>query len=149
MFMLNYYKDGYKISPSMQQYLTSPMSDCKRPLESPQLDPQQRDVYPICWDTSDVPYCIKSPIYKCTDRRSSAEAAQRARNLTAKRKQLQSIADCTSDSNDSEELSEQDKTQHKSNKNNKRPRLSTSKRTLQSSLQMAHPIVEVSNRIDL
>ncbi len=85
----NYYKDGYKISPGMQQYMESPINR-KNPLETPQLDPTQpKEIYPICWDTNNIPYCVKSLIYKCWDRRSSEEAAQRARNLTAKRKQLQ------------------------------------------------------------
>lgn len=84
--MRNYHKDGYKLSPGIKAYLQSALSDRKSPLDEVIGEESLRSLQPICWDVSNVPYCIKSVVYKVTDRRSSAEAKQRAKDLTIRRK---------------------------------------------------------------
>ncbi len=86
--MRNYHKDGYKLSPGIKAYLQSAISDRKCSLEDPIGEESLRPMQPICWDVGNVPYCIKSVVYKITDRRSSAEAKQRAKDLTIRRKQM-------------------------------------------------------------
>lgn len=87
--MRQYHKDGYKLSPGIKAYLTSHLSERKEPLGDIDGDPSLRSVQPICWDVQNVPYYVKSVIYKITDKRSSAEAKLRAKELTVKRQKLQ------------------------------------------------------------
>lgn len=84
----SYYRDGYKLSPGILSYLTSHVSERKDNsfLTRVEGDPALKHLQPLCWDTQNVPFYLKSTLYKMLDKRSSEEAKMRARNLTLQRK---------------------------------------------------------------